>query len=187
METAMTRQIDDAYHESAHAVMSIYVDEPFDYIIMFNQRIGDRIHTGRVVYPKLADGLGEYITTKKGFFKHAGIHLAGAVANKILKPGRTYKQIFADEAHADIQFVQEMISLLLFNEPEYANLDADQKLAVQKFIMKTLLPQVRKIIKQQWKYVMIVGNALIEKARLEYAEVLILMKDQPLRQGECVL
>lgn len=172
----MNRDRIDAYHEASHAVVSILSGDPFAYVCLCEIKEGSRIVTGRLVYPKEADGLAAYIYQEDAL-RVATIRLAGAIANKVLRPRRPYKTILDNEALDDFLVTQNLVGLHLFAIPEYKKLSAEQQVEVDRFIRKNLFPRVRKLAKSNWDKIARVGDALVVQRKLLCAHVKRLMSN----------
>lgn len=163
-------QVLAAYHEAAHAIMAARLNHRFENVILCNIREGSRIVTGRVVFPKEPDGLGQFLY-RKDAYATALIHLAGGVADKIIRPHRTYRAIYGNEASKDYAVVREMAGFHIFGEPMYEQMSSVQRCQCESYIARVVLPHARKLVRSNWTAVVQVGNALLQKRKLGYDEV----------------
>jgi hypothetical protein len=159
-----------AYHEAAHAIVAVRLNHRFENVILCNIREGSRIVRGRVVFPKEPDGLGQFLYGEDAYVV-ALIHLAGGVANKIVRPHRTYRAIYGEEASKDYAFAREMAGFHLFDEPMYERLSSAQRCQCESYIARVVLLHARKLVRFNWAAVVQVGNALLKKRKLGYEEV----------------
>lgn len=169
-EDSPIKNVLDAYLEAAHAIMAVRLNQRFEYVMLCNIRDGSRIVTGRVVFPKEPDGLGQWIYVEDAYLE-ALVSLAGAVANKIMCPRCTYRAIYADAALEDYANARNMVALHIFNQPMYQRLSTMDQAQCDSYIAKVLLPHTRQLVKSSWASVGRVGNLLLQKEKLDYDEV----------------
>jgi hypothetical protein len=160
----------DAYHEAAHAIMAVRLNRRFENVILCRIREGNRTVTGRVVFPKEPHGLGQFVYAEDAYAE-ALIFVAGGIANKIIRPHRTYKAIYGNEALKDYASVRDMVSFHMFDQPMYERLSLVRRDQCESYIGRVVFPHARKLLKSDWAAVVQVGETLLEKRTLSYDEV----------------
>jgi hypothetical protein len=169
-----TKQQVRAYHEAAHAVVTILLKEKFRFIALGKESLqlpdgSKATRTGKTIFRRIK-------IPRKRAMNQAVISMAAIVAEKVMRPHASYSDISSGHGYTDHLSVNKWMAVHLLGTSIFEALEDDAKNFVRLLIPGVLLPVTKNIVKSNWSVIVAVGDCLIEKQKLSYSEVCEIVK-----------